>query len=62
MDLNPNVLMDLARIRNQEMLVTARRARLARTAAAEQHSRLEPGERQLTFDGLKDGATPVAQR
>jgi hypothetical protein len=48
MDLNPNVLMDLARIRNHEMLVAAERARLARSVAPEQHSPLEPPtERQL---------------
>jgi hypothetical protein len=48
MDLNPNVLMDLAQIRNQEMLVAAQRARLARSATPERHSPLEPPtERQL---------------
>src|ERR1700730_6162020 len=42
MDLNPNVLMDLARLRTHEMLVAAERRRLARTAAPERHSSLEP--------------------
>jgi hypothetical protein len=42
MDLNPNVLMDLARIRNHEMLAAAERKRLARTGAPERHSPLEP--------------------
>jgi hypothetical protein len=42
MDLNPNVLMDLALLRNHEMLVAAERRRLARTAAPERHSSQEP--------------------
>jgi hypothetical protein len=41
MDLNPNVLMDLALMRNHEMLVAAQRGRLARGAALERYSSLE---------------------
>jgi hypothetical protein len=60
MELNPNVLMDLARIRHQEMLVAAQRARLARSTADERSSSLEPlTEPQLAFDGLKNGRTPA---
>jgi hypothetical protein len=42
MVMNPNVLMDLIRLRNEELLVAAERARLARSAAPDQHSPLEP--------------------
>jgi hypothetical protein len=42
MVMNPNVLMDLTRLRNEELLVAAERARLARSAAPDQHSPLEP--------------------
>jgi hypothetical protein len=38
MDLNPNVLMELALMRNQETLVAAQRGRLARSAALERYS------------------------
>jgi hypothetical protein len=42
MDLNPNVMMDLARMRHQERLVATQKARLARTTAPDRHSPLEP--------------------
>jgi hypothetical protein len=42
MVLNPNVLMDLTRLRNEELLAAAEKARLARSAAPEQHSPMDP--------------------
>jgi hypothetical protein len=47
MILNPNVMWDLARLRNHEVLVEAERARVAHGAAPEKHSPLEP---QLDFE------------
>jgi hypothetical protein len=38
MVMNPNVLMDLIRLQNQELLVAAERARLASSAAPDEHS------------------------
>jgi hypothetical protein len=42
MVMNPNVLMDLTRLRNEELLVAAEKARLARSAAPERHSPADP--------------------
>jgi hypothetical protein len=42
MDLNPNVMMDLARMRHEELLVAAEKARLVRSTAPDRHAPLEP--------------------
>jgi hypothetical protein len=42
MDMNPNVMMDLARMGHEERLVSAQKARLVRSAAPEAHAPLEP--------------------
>jgi hypothetical protein len=42
MDMNPNVMMDLARLGHEERLVSAQKARLVRSAAPEAHAPLEP--------------------
>jgi hypothetical protein len=42
MDLNPKVMMDLARMRHEELLVAAQKARLVRSAVPDRHAPLEP--------------------
>jgi hypothetical protein len=42
MVMNPNVLMDLARMRNEELLIAAEKARLVRLAVPEPHAPVEP--------------------
>lgn len=42
MDMNPNLLMDMALMRQRELLAAAQKARLARRTAPDQHSPLEP--------------------
>jgi hypothetical protein len=42
MDMNPSMMMDLARMRHEERLVAAEKARLVRSAAPDRHAPLEP--------------------